>query len=243
MTSLQLTGFSALILMITAPSVFGALDTRLHNQSLRPEAGKYSVEEKHSEPEGVDGRDPQARLGFISYGTDTSGYQTTASVTPLKIELGGVFLGTLIGLGFVLLAPKVSELFNHGHHQSAGQYSPHGSWSRSEDQNMMNGLSKIISRVDETLQENNIDSMSCLERAACFYVQSSGGSSGQIASTLLSSNSSFSILNFMIDGSRLKAALDRGINGENCSAVYSQCSFSKNTLVSGIRSLMVGNAL
>lgn len=63
---------------------------------------------------------------------DIQGYQTTASVTPLKIELGGVFLGTLIGLGFVLLAPKVSELFNHGHHQSAGQYSPHGSWSRSK---------------------------------------------------------------------------------------------------------------
>lgn len=57
------------------------------HRSLRPEAGKYSVEEKHSEPEGVDGRDPQARLGFISYGTDTS--------VRTSVEVGFMIFGLL----------------------------------------------------------------------------------------------------------------------------------------------------
>ncbi|KAF6217341.1 hypothetical protein GE061_001695 [Apolygus lucorum] len=214
-------------LLLLAPLVTGALDTL-------PSDGSYLQEEVGDAPlsPATNDRNPQGRLGFITVGGDAT---SSTSVTPLKIELGGVFLGTLIGLGFVLLAPKVSELFNH----PSSQY--HGAYSRSEDTGTVSGLTKVMSKIDETLQEYNIDSMACLERAACTYVQSA--MSGKNTPNFLSSNSSHSLLNFVIDGSKLKTALDRGLSGENCSFFYPQCSFSKTTLVSGIRTLMAGNSL
>lgn len=36
-------------------------------------------------------------------------------MTPMKIDLGGVALGALIGLGAILIAPKLAHILSSGH--------------------------------------------------------------------------------------------------------------------------------
>jgi len=45
-----------------------------------------------------------------------------------------------------------------------------------------------------------------------------------------------SIMNFMIDGSRFKAALEAGKNGE-CKTAYRQCPFDQNSIYMFLRQI------
>lgn len=75
------------------------------------------------------------RFGITGYG---AGYGGTAGGTPgvyapLKIDLGGVVLGALIGLGAVLVLPKLAYVFSHSYGGGHGSY---GGGYRSEYQNL-----------------------------------------------------------------------------------------------------------
>lgn len=40
------------------------------------------------------------------------------------------------------------------------------------ESSVMSGVTKILSKIDNTLTENNIDTSACMQRAICTYVQS-----------------------------------------------------------------------
>ncbi|XP_024083335.1 uncharacterized protein LOC106664075 [Cimex lectularius] len=181
----------------------------------------------------------QPRFGLpISYGNDLQGFNSGMTQTPVKIELGGIFLGTLIGLGAVLIVPKLAHLFsshNSGHVGYSGS-----SYSRADNDNVMVGIKRFISRIDETLQANKIDSTACLERAVCTSTQFL---SQKTADDLIVSAANSSVVNFIIDGSKLKTALEKGLNRENCTNAYPQCAFNKNSLMMGLKTMMSSNTI
>lgn len=72
---------------------------------------------------GKDDKNRIQRFGLSGYGnTGLTGYPQTgtgiAGYAPLKIDLGGVVLGTLIGLGAILIIPKLGYLFSGGYRRS-----------------------------------------------------------------------------------------------------------------------------
>jgi hypothetical protein len=47
-----------------------------------------------------------------------------------------------------------------------------------------------------------------------------------------------SIVNFMLDGTSIKQAVEMGRSGGNCAATYARCPFTKESLFAAVRSLM-----
>ncbi|XP_036345933.1 uncharacterized protein LOC118755209, partial [Rhagoletis pomonella] len=89
-------------------------------------------------------------------GTGISAYN------PIKLDLGGVVLGTLVGIGAIIIIPKLLNAFHGGY---AG-------YGRSENDNDISSISNIVKRIDHILAQNNVDSTSCTQRAVCSYVRS-----------------------------------------------------------------------
>lgn len=85
----------------------------------------------------------------------------------MKIDLGGVVLGALIGIGALLIVPKVVGSLN------GGSYGYGGGNYRSIDDGDQIGLSDMLAKLDEILGKNNIDSTVCMQRAVCTYVRQS----------------------------------------------------------------------
>lgn len=81
--------------------------------------------------------------------------------SPLKIDLGGVVLGTLVGIGALLILPKLVNAFSGSH-----------SYYRTAD-NDVTGVTEMLSKFDDFLGQNNIDSAACMQRAVCNYIRSS----------------------------------------------------------------------
>ncbi|KAK9501005.1 hypothetical protein O3M35_002143 [Rhynocoris fuscipes] len=181
----------------------------------------------------VNGTRHDPRFGFpLTYGTDLNGY-SGGSYTPVKVELGGIFLGTLIGLGAVLLIPKLSQLFTpHPTHYTGAYYR-----NLPDSQQFMDTITNAISRLDSALRNHHIDSLQCLERAACTYAKSSAAEEEAMK------QHENPLMKFAIDGTKLKTALDQGSSGENCSQLYPRCDFSKQMLISTITNAIIDNKL
>jgi hypothetical protein len=47
-----------------------------------------------------------------------------------------------------------------------------------------------------------------------------------------------SVVNFMLDGTSIKQAVEKGRSGGNCGATYARCPFTKDSLFAAVRSLM-----
>jgi len=47
-----------------------------------------------------------------------------------------------------------------------------------------------------------------------------------------------SIVNFMLDGTSIKQAVEMGRSGGNCGATYARCPFTKESLFAAVRRLM-----
>lgn len=84
----------------------------------------------------------------------------------MKIDLGGVVLGAIIGIGALLIIPKVVGSLNGQGYSYGGNY-------RSVDGGDPTGLSDMLSKIDEILGKDNIDSTNCMQRAVCTYVRQS----------------------------------------------------------------------
>lgn len=84
----------------------------------------------------------------------------------MKIDLGGVVLGAIIGIGALLIIPKVVGSLNGGGYGYGGNY-------RSVDGGDPTGLSDMLAKLDEILGKDNIDSTNCMQRAVCTYVRQS----------------------------------------------------------------------
>ncbi|XP_073974371.1 DM4/DM12 domain-containing protein Desiccate [Rhodnius prolixus] len=193
-----------------------------------------TISSNNNHTSGSNERQHEARFGLpITYGqNDPQGGYGGVNYTPVKIELGGLFLGTIIGLGAVLLIPKLSHLLSTPNHHGHGYFR-----SLTETENLYEGFTQAMSRFDEVLGKHHIDSVACLERAACSYAKSAATNRTQFF------NNANVLMKFAIEGTKLKTALDRGSAGEDCSVVYPHCNFSKQLIISGIKSAILDNNL
>lgn len=88
----------------------------------------------------------------------------------MKIDLGGVILGAIIGIGALLIIPKFATALNGGY----GGYGNYGGNYRSADSAVgESGISEMMAKLDEILGKNNIDSTVCMQRVVCNYVRQS----------------------------------------------------------------------
>lgn len=114
---------------------------------------------------------------------------------PVKLDIGGLVLGTIVGLGAFFILPKLFHVIS----------GPYGGYKRSEgkkkkfleknrdfhlfcfmiaDEPSAGGasLSEIYRRVGESLEAMNLDTTSCLQRAVCMSVQGSATSESVVNS-------------------------------------------------------------
>lgn len=88
----------------------------------------------------------------------------------MKIDLGGVVLGAIIGIGALLIIPKVVGSLNGGGYTGYGYG---GGNYRSVDGGDPTGISEMLAKLDDILGKDNIDSTNCMQRAVCTYVRQS----------------------------------------------------------------------
>ncbi|XP_034475548.1 uncharacterized protein LOC117782634 [Drosophila innubila] len=175
-----------------------------------------------NEPQTASTKDRLERLGFgTGYGS-LNGYPGGTGLSaynPIKLDLGGVVLGTLVGIGAIILIPKLLSAFHGGY----------GGYGRSDDQNDLTSISNMINKIDDVLGQNNIDSTSCMQRAVCGYIRSTennmkSGVSDQMDEFIhmLSENS---LVDYLLDGTAIKEALEHGkeLNNRPCEELYVSC--------------------
>ncbi|XP_076235257.1 uncharacterized protein LOC143179782 [Calliopsis andreniformis] len=173
-------------------------------------------------------RSQEPRFGFTNIGSTGSGYGVS-TYAPAKIDLGGLLLGAIIGVGSILIIPKLLYVLS-------GTY---GHYARSEE----SGVSQIVTKVDDVLARHGIDTTSCMQRAVCTYSQ-------QAASSVKEANdlndeekvSSFDkivetittnqIFHTAMEGTAIQEAVEAGRAGRNCSRTYPHCGFSMETMLS-----------
>ncbi|XP_050337654.1 uncharacterized protein LOC126763925 isoform X2 [Bactrocera neohumeralis] len=180
------------------------------------------------EPNTQTTKDRLQRLSYTTgYGT-INGYPGSTGISaynPIKLDLGGVVLGTLVGIGAILIIPKLLGAFHGGY---AG-------YGRSENDNDLLSFSNMINRIDDILTQNNIDSTGCMQRAVCSYVRSielnlKTGVPDQIDEFIhmLSENP---LVGYLLDGTAIKDALESGkrVNEKPCEQVYTSCPLDNKT--------------
>lgn len=153
----------------------------------------------------------------------------------MKIDLGGVFLGALVGIGAILILPKLVNAFsgNYGNYRSVDGGT--------------NGLNEMLVKLDTYLNQNNIDTASCMQRAVCSYVKSSEknmqtGTSDQI-DHIIHDISRNSIVEYMLDGTPIKEALENGRNDKvnKCEIIYPGCHLDQETLLQMLKRFLPKN--
>ncbi|XP_014218344.2 uncharacterized protein LOC106646738 [Copidosoma floridanum] len=190
-------------------------------------------------------RSQEPRFGFTNVG-DNSGYGVS-SYAPAKIDLGGLLLGAVIGIGTILVIPKLLYVLS-------GSY---GAYARSED----SGIAQIMTRLDDALARNGIDTTTCMQRAACSYSKQameavrgagsdSSNNSGDGISTadrLMDAFSSNEVLRTALRGTAIQEAIEAGRSGQNCARVYQQCGMSAENMLTILAKLAatqaIGNAV
>ncbi|XP_061392685.1 uncharacterized protein LOC133328144 [Musca vetustissima] len=175
-------------------------------------------------------KDRLQRLGYTTgYGTLNSYPATTgiAAYNPIKLDLGGVVLGTLVGIGAIIIIPKLLSAFHGGY---AG-------YGRSENENDASQITNFVNKIDDILRQHNIDSTSCMQRAVCSYVRSTEFSMqkglGDQMDEFVHILTENSLTDYMLDGTAIKEALDQGrnLNAKPCGHIYSNCPVNSETMI------------
>ncbi|CAH2983510.1 unnamed protein product [Chilo suppressalis] len=204
----------------------------------------YRTEDQLAEPSArveKGDRDNQAertqRFGISSYGTTggQGGYGGSAPglYGPLKIDLGGVLIGSILGFGAVIILPKLIHALS---------YSYGGGYGRSVETDMSQ-LSEMLNKLDDTLNRYNIDSSACMQRLACSYVQLANENmiTGNATDfdALLSSLSTNSLIRRMLDGTSVFEAISAGRSLDtDCQVTYPKCKLDKKTVVKMLTQLV-----
>lgn len=180
-------------------------------------------------------------LGMLppsAYGNTGSGVQGygppggVGYMVPMKIDIGGVAVGALLGLGAVLLAPKLLSIF----HMVGPTY-------RSLDSNT-SAITDLLSRIDNSLEQHNIDSSSCMQRIVCSYVNEAQKNKENGEATtmdeLVYTLSNNTIFSYLLDGSAIKQAIDLGKQGslDKCASLYAKCPISRENVMQVIGNLL-----
>lgn len=186
---------------------------------------------RESETNDIGDRSQEARFGFTNIGGTGSGYGVSP-YAPAKIDLGGLLLGAIIGVGSILIIPKLLYILS-------GTY---GTYARSED----NGFTQTLTRIDDVLARHGIDTTSCMQRAVCTYSQQSATAMGDEIDTengtedgkatsfekMVNAITTNQVFRTAMQGTAIEEAVEAGRNGRNCSRSYPHCGFSMETMLS-----------
>ncbi|XP_019883527.2 uncharacterized protein LOC105252653 [Camponotus floridanus] len=191
---------------------------------------------RESEMNDVTDRGQEARFGFTNIGGTGSGYGMSP-YAPAKIDLGGLLLGAIIGVGSILIIPKLLYILS-------GTY---GAYARSEDSNFAQTLTKI----DDVLTRHGIDTTSCMQRAVCTYSQQAAAAVGDENGSrneddkdekvtafdrMVNAITSNQVFRTAMQGTAIEEAVKIGRANRNgkdsCSISYPNCSFSMETMLS-----------
>lgn len=209
------------------------------------------INRQHSVAISQENRSQQARFG-LNYGNSYTGgggidgYSTGSSLySPTRIDFGGLIIGAVVGLAALIIIPKIFHLFLYGTHYP----NAFGSYGRS-DLDVSNAtllspeISNILSRIDDVITYNQMDSSACLQRAVCSYIGSVNArvKSGELTAldSALDSTFSNSIVSFLIDGSKFKTAVMLGKRGENCAEAYPKCTLFEDSMTSTLKKVLFG---
>ncbi|KAK7603806.1 hypothetical protein V9T40_003805 [Parthenolecanium corni] len=161
---------------------------------------------------------------------------------PFKFDLGGLLVGAFVGFGALLLVPKIMHLLVPELTPYGPAYGP--PYARNVD-SMPQGIAYVMSQFDKVLAESNVNSSECLQKAICAYVQSSKSRNERSRSTVDSNviNNTFGnfVVDFLTDGSKFKSAVENGKQEIECSVLYPKCPFNQNSIVNGIKQLILQN--
>lgn len=103
----------------------------------------------------------------VQYGTNGVGYV----VSPMKIDIGGIALGALIGLGAILVVPKIAQAFAGGYgYRSKLLWREWAGFPSITILGLENDMTNVLARIDNSLEQHNIDSSTCMQRIICTYV-------------------------------------------------------------------------
>ncbi|XP_014226439.1 uncharacterized protein LOC106652158 [Trichogramma pretiosum] len=195
-----------------------ASQSRSRNEAAVDEAPKAAneINERSSEP----------RFGYTNVG-DSTGYGVS-SYAPARIDLGGLLLGAVIGIGTILVIPKLLYVLS-------GSY---GAYARSED----GGIAQIMTRLDDALAHSGVDSTTCMQRVACSYARQAAESLAQNRSDeqqgaistldkIVDTLSTSPMFRTALQGTAVQEALEAGRTGQNCAKTYRQCGFSAETMI------------
>lgn len=193
---------------------------------------REEVSKRESETNDITDRNQEARFGFTNVGSTGSGYGVSP-YAPAKIDLGGLLLGAIIGVGSILIIPKLLYILS-------GTY---GTYARSED----SGFSHTLTRIDDVLARHGIDTTSCMQRAVCTYTQraataniddekdGSGTNGDEQASSfdkMVNTITTNQVFRTAMQGTAINEAVEAGRAGRNCTRSYPHCGFSMETMLS-----------
>ncbi|VEN58188.1 unnamed protein product [Callosobruchus maculatus] len=187
----------------------------------------------HRKPESK-----ESRFGIISSSYGNSGPSGSggggygSSVAPVKIDLGGVALGALIGFGAVLIIPKIAHILSGG---IGGYRSLEGD---------MSSVTNVLARIDNSLEQQNIDSSACMQRIICSYVQDAeknkkSGEMGSIDELVLTLTNN-TLLSYVLDGTAVKQAVDlgRSADADKCSSLLPKCAITRENILQVISNIL-----
>ena len=194
------------------------VDSRSETPTKRGDTDTNDITDRSQEP----------RFGFTNVGSTGSGYGVS-SYAPAKIDLGGLVLGAIIGVGSILIIPKLLYVLS-------GTY---GHYARSEE----SGVSQVLTKLDDVLARHGIDTTSCMQRAVCTYSHQAASSTRE--ANKLNDEEKISSFDKMVDtittnqifrtameGTAIQEAVEAGRAGRSCSRSYPHCGFSMETILS-----------
>ncbi|XP_050422043.1 uncharacterized protein LOC126834281 [Adelges cooleyi] len=214
-----------------------------------PSPVKYFEGVQYENKTSTAGRSHEPRFGYIpssfgsgaSSGLDGYGHGNTLSYGPQKFDIGGLIVGAVIGLGVLILIPKLIYIFFSATNLFGSGSSGYGhSYGRSDE--LIPGISDLAKKFEDSMAKYNINTTECMQKALCTYIQTTSQAKGRsegvssFVDSAVSALTKSSVMNFIIDGSKFKSALETGRNGE-CGQTYTQCPFNQESLVMFLRQI------
>ncbi|XP_058839463.1 uncharacterized protein LOC131695454 [Topomyia yanbarensis] len=211
------------VFVVVTLAAFGCTYAQSNNWR-RPNETSFATESANDRSQRLGLTTGYGSGGLNGYGYSSSG---VGGYAPLKIDLGGVVLGTLVGIGALLILPKLVSAFGGGGY-GGGHY-------RSAEGSDLTGVTEMLNKVDGFLAQNNIDSGSCMQKAICSYVRSSDyhmqvGTADQIEHMILALSEN-SLVDYMLDGTAIKEAIKNGKQqtARSCDELYKTCPLDRQS--------------
>ncbi|XP_015522555.2 uncharacterized protein LOC107226306 [Neodiprion lecontei] len=208
-----------------------AMPSETRSVDASTETSKRSIAEKND----MSDRDQEPRFGFTSVGATGTGYGGISNYAPAKVDLGGILLGAIIGVGTILVIPKLLYVFS-------GSY---GAYARSDE----GTITQTMVRLDDALARYGVDTTSCMQRAVCTYTKQATVAlrdhtehqSIEAVSPLdraIDAVVTNKVFQTAMEGTAVQDAIQTGKEGQDCPRVYSHCGLSLEALLSLFTTMM-----